>query len=159
MKPMNYDTVMKAVKVIAPDIDPSDYLEEGEIDVTDKQWSDVLYNFTDKEMKSICKECHAKYHHHFIASFVRIPIFTIIKPSYKEYIIEVDGKRFDSLQDLKMFLHGERNLLIYSIIHNIPNDTYMLRYFAVELDRKPFKMNWFYYMYNKLFVWKSRKRR
>jgi len=127
--------------------DPTYGAEEGSIVIPyDKTFDDVYTFWTDAEINSFIRKCGA-----YLSLGPKAPVGVLKYIFKKPIVMEAISTSFTTLSEMANFLKDDRGLLIYQI-YEIDVDKingYVIRSFTSS--GKPVCINWFTYMYNKLF--------
>ena len=139
-------------RITAPPIDVSTLLEEGEIDVTHVELSDISETLTYDELVPICKKGKA-----FIYPFGPVGIMRKGFTKKSRIAFEAGSQRFETIDDAVKFLKEHKGVLVYQCIkYKLPREQYIIRSFS-NREYDYIKLNWLTYIWNNLTEWKLKK--
>ena len=135
-QPTNYVTV---TQVIAPPIDMSKYLEEGEVDITNIKKEDVVTSLSYSEIKALYKR---------VRIYQLGPVAIFLTGFFKKGAYEARSYVFDTKDEMLDYIKKNwKKIVIYQVIFNKLSGKWNVRHFSV-------KINWFMLKYMEWKFWR-----
>lgn len=113
------EQILIVTKIIAPKLDMSTHLEDGDIDVGHLDPKDIIMDKTND----------------FKGSFIKIPTpVTLFVKHFKICTALAVSTKISFKEDVITFIKMNKRLLLHQVLYNTINKCYLVRYFDVRLN-------------------------
>lgn len=114
-----HNWTLVSVNITAPKINLKQFLEPGEIDITDIDPSTINQDIT------------TTINHKFL--YCRVPV-NIVYKNFRKKAVEACSARCNNRLEVDNWFKTHRHAIIYQVLFNTINNKYMIRYFDLSLN-------------------------